>query len=169
MAMKIEEKIVRLLTVKHKTISVAESCTGGLLAQRLTSVPGASTVFGFGVVSYSGKAKNVFLKVRPSLIRRYGEVSKEVALAMARGIQKVSQSDYSISITGIAGPTGGTSQKPVGTVYLSLLSQKAAHIKKCLLRGNRNQIRMKATTIALHWLHQALKGGKYDSNHNTFR
>lgn len=167
--MKIEEKIVRLLTVKNKTISVAESCTGGLLAQRLTSAPGASTVFGFGVVSYSARAKKAFLKVKPSLIRRYGEVSKEVALAMAKGIQEVSQSDYSISITGIAGPTGGTSQKPVGTVYLSLLSQKAAHIKKCLLRGNRNQIRMKATTIALHWLHQVLKGGKYDSNHNTFR
>ena len=154
--MKLEKKAIRLLKKFKKTISVAESCTGGLLAQRLTSVPGASRVFGFGVVTYSAEAKQRLLKIPPALIKKQGQVSKETALAMAESIQRLSQSDYAISITGVAGPSGGTRQKPVGTVYLSLISPKARHIKKCLLAGKRNQIRQKTTTLALNWLCEIL-------------
>ena len=156
--MKLEEKIIRLLTQRKETVSVAESCTGGLIGQRLTSVPGTSKVFGFGVVSYSGKAKQKLLKVSPSLIQKYSEVSEEVAQAMAQGIQRLSQSTYAISVTGIAGPTGGTAQKPVGTVCFSLISEKGQHIKNKTLHfsGSRSQIRRKASTaifkILLHTL-----------------
>ena len=146
--MKLEEKIIRLLTQRKETVSVAESCTGGLIGQRLTSVPGTSKVFGFGVVSYSGKAKQKLLKVSPSLIKKYGEVSQEVACAMAKGIQKLSQSSYALSVTGIAGPAGGSTQKPVGTVCFSLISEKGRHIKNRTLHfsGGRSQIRRKAST-----------------------
>lgn len=158
--MTIEKKLVALLNSQKKTVSFAESCTGGGLTQRLTSVSGASKVFGFGIVSYSAKAKNKCLGIPLSLIRKYGEVSREVALAMAQGIQKISKSDYAVSITGIAGPTGGSLSKPVGTVYLSLISKEAEHIKKHYLQGSRNQIRKKATSIALQWLFEVLtKGG----------
>lgn len=159
MAVFIEKKIVELLTRQKKTISVAESCTGGLVSQRLTSVPGASKVFGFGVISYSGTAKQNLLKVNKNLIRKYGEVSEEVALAMASGILKISKSDYALAITGIAGPTGGTAKKPVGMVCFSLLSKDERHIKKMTtyFKGNRNRIRQKAANTVLQLLYKVLK------------
>lgn len=159
--MNFEEKIVHLLTQRKETVSLAESCTGGLLGQRLTSISGASKVFGFGVISYSGQAKQKLLKVSPSLIRKHGEVSQEVAQAMARGIQRLSQSDYALSVTGIAGPTGGTAQKPVGMVCFSLISQRGRHIKNKTLHfsGSRSQIRRKASTAIFKILVQALTKG----------
>ena len=153
----LENKIIRVLQKKKKTISIAESCTGGILSERLTSVPGASKVFGWGIVSYSAQAKQKLLNVSRTMIKNYGEVSKEVATAMAFGVKKVSKSDYAIGITGIAGPTGGTKEKPVGLVYLSLISPKEQHIKKCLFRGNRQTIRKKSATVALQWLYDELK------------
>lgn len=159
--MNFEEKIIHLLTQRKETVSLAESCTGGLLGQRLTSISGASKVFGFGVISYSGQAKQKLLKVSPSLIRKHGEVSQEVAQAMARGIQRLSQSDYALSVTGIAGPTGGTAQKPVGMVCFSLISQRGRHIKNKTLHfsGSRSQIRRKASTAIFKILVQALTKG----------
>ncbi len=173
--MKSEEKIIHLLTQKKETVSIAESCTGGLIGQRLTSIPGASKVFGFGVMSYSGQAKQKLLKVSPSLIKKHGEVSQEVAQAMACGIQRLSQSTYAISVTGIAGPTGGTTQKPVGTVCFSLISEKGRHIKNKTLHfsGSRSQIRRKASTAIFKMLVQVLtkrdasQGGHHDNNSNN--
>jgi len=158
--MKIEEKIIHLLTQKKETVSIAESCTGGLIGQRLTSVPGASKVFGFGVVSYSGQAKQKLLKVSSSLIKKHGEVSEEVAQAMAQGIQRLSQSHYALSVTGIAGPAGGTVQKPVGMVCFSLISEKGQHIKNKTLHfsGSRSQIRRNASTAIFKILLHTLKG-----------
>lgn len=158
--MRLEEKVIKALIKKKKTVSVAESCTGGLIAERLTSVPGASHVFGFGAVVYSGEAKRKLLKINPALIKAYGEVSEEVASAMATAIQKISKSDYALAVTGIAGPSGGTPLKPVGTVCFSLLSPRRRLIKKLLLRGRRNEIRDQGSRIILNALLDDLKLSK---------
>lgn len=158
--MKLEEKVILALMKKKKTVSVAESCTGGLIAERLTSIPGASQVFGFGAVVYSGEAKRKLLKINTAFIKTYGEVSEEVVSAMAQAIQKLSKSDYALAVTGIAGPSGGTSLKPVGTVCFSLLSQRRRLIKKLLLRGRRNEIRDQAATVILNALLDDLKRSK---------
>lgn len=156
--MKLEEKVVKLLTAKNKTLAIAESCTGGMIGELLTSVPGASKIFGFGVVSYSAKAKQKILHVKPALIQKYGEVSEPVACAMAQGIQKLSKSDLAIAVTGIAGPTGGTAKKSVGTVCLSLISKDGRHIKNrtFVFKGRRHNIRKSASTAALQWVHEYL-------------
>ncbi len=158
--MKLEEKVIRTLIKKRQTVSVAESCTGGLIAERLTSVPGASKVFGFGAVVYSGEAKRKLLKINPALIKTYGEVSEEVTFAMAKAIKKISKSDYAMAVTGIAGPSGGTFLKPIGTVCFSLLSPRRQLIKKLLIRGRRNEIRDQASTVILNALLDDLKRSK---------
>lgn len=158
--MRLEEKVIKILIKKKKTVSVAESCTGGLIAERLTSVPGASQVFGFGAVVYSGEAKRKLLKINPALIKAYGEVSEEVVSAMAQAIQKISKSDYALAVTGIAGPSGGTPLKPVGTVCFSLLSPRRRLIKKLLLRGRRTEIRDQASRMILNALLDDLKLSK---------
>lgn len=158
--MSLERKVIKILSERKETVSVAESCTGGLVAERLTSVSGASQVFGFGVVVYSAEAKKKMLKIKPALIKQYGEVSEEVAFAMATAVRKISKSDFALAITGIAGPTGGTPKKPVGTVCFSLLSPKGKSIrKKILLRGGRNEIRWKGSTILLNMLYRAMMTG----------
>ncbi|MEK7790404.1 MAG: CinA family protein, partial [Deltaproteobacteria bacterium] len=129
-------------------------------AERLTSVPGASQVFGFGAVVYSGEAKRKLLKIDPALIKTYGEVSEEVTSAMAKAIQKISKSDYALAVTGIAGPKGGTALRPVGTVCFSLLSPRRQLIKKLLLRGRRNEIRDQASRVILNALLDDLKTSK---------
>ncbi len=146
------------MTRQKKTLSLAESCTGGMIGERLTSISGASKIFGFGVVSYSALAKQKLLKVPLSIIKKYGEVSEPVACAMAEGIQRVSGSDLAIAVTGIAGPAGGTAKKPVGTVCLSLISKDGRHIKNRTLffKGRRHNIRKKASTTALQWVHNYL-------------
>jgi PncC family amidohydrolase len=154
--MTIAQKVIAKLKAKGKTVSLAESCTGGMIAQTLTSVSGASEVFSYGVVSYSANAKKAFLNVPLQLCKKKGEVSKEVALAMAKGIKRISKSDISIAVTGVAGPTGGSPKKPVGTVYISLISNSASHIKKVHLSGSRTRIRKRTTEIALHWLYKIL-------------
>lgn len=116
----LEEVVVRLMTEQGSTIAVAESCTGGLLANRLTNVPGASTVFVAGYVTYSNEAKSDVLHVPPELIEREGAVSKAVAAAMAEGARSRAGATFGIGITGIAGPTGGTDDKPLGTVFIAL-------------------------------------------------
>src|SRR5688500_4985133 len=113
-----EEVVGRLLSEAGKTVSVAESCTGGLIGSRLTEVPGASSYFMEGVVSYSNEAKARTLNVAKPLLDEFGAVSAEVAGAMAEGMRNRSGTDYAISVTGIAGPGGGTEEKPVGLVYL---------------------------------------------------
>ncbi len=116
----IEKLLLQHLQDNAQTIATAESCTGGLLAHTLTNVPGASAVFLEGVVSYSNAAKTRLLGVSPELIKKYGAVSAEVAQAMAEGIQQKSGATFGLATTGIAGPTGGSKEKPVGTVFLAI-------------------------------------------------
>jgi nicotinamide-nucleotide amidase len=116
----LESVVIRLLTERKQTLAVAESCTGGCLAHRLTNVPGASAVFRAGLVTYSNEAKQKFLGVSEETLAQHGAVSEAVAREMAEGARKQNQSDYAISVTGIAGPAGGTSAKPVGTVFIGL-------------------------------------------------
>ncbi len=112
------ENIVEILSRLGLTISTAESCTGGLISKKITDIPGSSEVFLCGVCSYSNKSKEILLKVKHKSLQTYGAVSKQVAQEMARGIQKISGSDVAVSTTGIAGPGGGSLEKPVGLVYI---------------------------------------------------
>ena len=114
-------KIVKLLTKKKLTVSFAESCTGGLLASSITSVSGSSKVFNMGLVTYSNNAKVKLLQVPKKTITKYGAVSYETCLSMVKNLSKISKANISISITGVAGPNGGTKAKPVGLVYICLL------------------------------------------------
>jgi len=119
---KVEEVIIRLLTKRRQTLALAESCTGGCIAHRLTNVPGASKIFVGGIVAYGNAAKQKFLGVRAETLARQGAVSETVAGAMAEGARAKFGADFAIAVTGIAGPTGGTKIKPVGTVFIALSS-----------------------------------------------
>jgi nicotinamide-nucleotide amidase len=129
--MNLNQKIVGLLKRKKLKISFAESCTGGLLSSAITSVSGSSKVFSLGFVTYSNQAKITALKVSKNIIRNYGAVSIQCCLAMLNNVSKISNSKVCISITGIAGPRGGTKQKPVGLVYIGLKVGKKVVINKC--------------------------------------
>jgi nicotinamide-nucleotide amidase len=129
----LEAVIVRLLTGRQQTLALAESCTGGLIANRLTNVPGASVVFLAGLVTYSNEAKQKFLGVRVETLAEHGAVSKAVAREMAEGARRQTGADYALSVTGIAGPTGGTPTKPVGTVFIGLATPRAT-----IVQGNFN-------------------------------
>jgi nicotinamide-nucleotide amidase len=126
----LEEVIVQLLTKRNQTLATAESCTGGLIANRITNVPGASAVFVAGYVCYANQAKIDMLGVDPKLIEAYGAVSEPVARALAERARACAKSDYAIATTGIAGPTGGSPEKPVGTVYVGLASAQSKTIAK---------------------------------------
>jgi nicotinamide-nucleotide amidase len=116
----LETVIVRLLTDRRETLALAESCTGGLLAHRITNVPGASAVLVAGCVTYSNEAKQKFAGVKAETLEQHGAVSEPVAREMAEGVREKTGADYALSVTGIAGPTGGTEAKPVGTVFIGL-------------------------------------------------
>ena len=139
-------KVVRILTKKKLTVSFAESCTGGLLASTLTSISGSSKVFNMGLITYSNNAKVKLLKVPKKTITKYGAVSHETCLSMVENLSKISKSNISISITGIAGPNGGTKQKPVGLVYVGLKKGRKTIIKKNLFK-NKGRIFIQKTTV----------------------
>ena len=141
-------KIVKLLSKKKLTVSFAESCTGGLLASSITSVSGSSKVFSMGLVTYSNKAKTKLLKVTKKTISKYGAVSYETCLAMVKNLSKISKSNISISITGIAGPNGGTKEKPVGLVYIGLKKGSKTIIKKNLFK-NKKRVSIQKSTVTL--------------------
>lgn len=147
------KKIHRLLIKKSKTLAVAESCTGGLLSGLLTQITGSSQYFILGVVTYSNKAKEVVLKIPRSLITKKGAVCAQVCLRMAQSVRKLAKADFGIGITGIAGPTGGSSQKPVGTVFIAIESKSKKLCKKFHFTGSRSTIRKKATLKALELLY----------------
>ena len=140
------------LARQKKTIAVAESCTGGTVAKLLTDIPGASGYFKYGWVTYSNTAKIGELGVSMDLIEEYGTVSEQVAEAMARGAIAKARTDFAIGITGIAGPTGGTEQKPIGLVYISIDSNTGCDTKRCLFSGDRQYIRLRAAQTALNML-----------------
>ena len=137
--------LVAYLIENKLKIATAESCTGGLLASRFTDISGVSEVFEMGVVSYSNRIKNEFLSVSPSDLEKYGAVSREVALQMSKNVCKKASADIGVGITGIAGPTGGTPEKPVGTVWISFYFSKTDENVAYLLNldGTRFEIRNK--------------------------
>ncbi len=128
------------LIKKDISISVVESCTGGLLAKCIIDQPGISKVFSMGLVTYSNKAKIKVLKIPKTTLNKYGAVSKEIALLMVKGLYKISKSELCISTTGITGPSGGTKQKPVGLVFICLHYKNKHYIFKKIFKGNRKTI-----------------------------
>lgn len=153
---KMEEVVGLKLTLGGYTLGVAESCTGGLIAQRLTEVPGSSKYFVEGVVAYSNEAKTRTLGVKPGLLRKHGAVSAEVAEAMAEGIRKHALTDFGLSVTGIAGPDGGSEEKPVGLVYIALVDDVQTKSRKLQIPGDRQLIRWRASQAALDMLRRRL-------------
>lgn len=134
---KLVNKVSDELKKQRKTVATAESCTGGLLAHTFTNISGSSEYFDRGVVAYSNKAKMELLGVPEELLHTHGAVSKEVAVAMAQAIQGNAHVDYGLATTGIAGPTGGTKEKPVGLVFIALSTKDTVMVKKFLFSGNR--------------------------------
>ncbi len=153
----VEEGIGRILQQRGWTLAVAESCSGGLLAHRITGVPGASAYFERGFVTYSNKAKEELLGVPPILILAHGAVSAPVARAMAQGACRAADAACSVSITGIAGPSGGSPAKPVGTVYLACCRPGHVRVERHLFTGGRRAIQRQSVEAALRLLHSELK------------
>jgi nicotinamide-nucleotide amidase len=145
------------LARQHKTIATAESCTGGLLAELITDIPGASRYFLQGLVTYSNIAKIKELGVPAELLEKYGAVSEEVASVMSRGMRKTAGTDFAIGITGIAGPSGGSEQKPVGLVYISLDCGHGCETERFIFSGDREFIRLRAAQTALNMVRLKLK------------
>ena len=147
---KIAKKVVKLLSKKRLKISFAESCTGGLLSSSITSISGSSKVFMLGLVTYSNQAKINILRVPKKIITKNGAVSYEVCLSMVKNLNKISKTNISVSITGVAGPKGGTKEKPVGLVYIGIKKGKKIIIKKNLFKNkNRNSIQRSTVKKAL--------------------
>jgi nicotinamide-nucleotide amidase len=152
----IEQIVSYLLQMRSMTLAVAESCTGGLLAERITSLSGSSRYFIGGAVVYSNELKTQFANVPKSLIDRHGAVSREVAAAMAEGIRKRCISNYGVGITGVAGPSGGTEQKPVGLVFIALAGEEGTQVVERNFPGDRKRVRQFATQQALEMIRRAL-------------
>lgn len=150
--LELEDVIGQKLETKKRSVSTAESCTGGLLAAALVNVPGASHFFSLGIVAYSNEQKVSSLGVEPSILKEYGAVSKEAACTMAQRIRILSKTHYGIGITGIAGPAGGTPEKPVGTVYIALDKHDQTYCRKYNFSGNRKQVRDKTRNAGLFLL-----------------
>jgi len=151
-----EEVVALKLTVGGYSLAVAESCTGGLIAQRLTEIPGASKFFLEGVVAYANEAKTRTLGVEPILLLEHGAVSAPVAEAMAEGVRERAGADFGLSVTGIAGPDGGSEDKPVGLVYIGLADDAHTEHRKLMLPGDRHLIRWRASQAALDLLRRRL-------------
>ena len=152
------KKIVNKLIKKKLTISTAESCTGGLLSSAITSVAGSSKVFKLGLVTYSNRSKIKVLKVLKNIIMKYGAVSEQVCLAMVMNLNKISKTGISISITGVAGPSGGTKKKPVGLVYVGIKKRNKISVKKYLFKNKgRTFIQKTAVNKSLRLILSALK------------
>ena len=147
----LEGKVRELFLEKNKTLAVAESCTGGLIGHRLTQTPGSSDYFLEGVVAYSNEAKNSRLEVSPTLIRKYGAVSEEVALAMADGIRKTSGADIGLSVTGVAGPDA-SNNKPVGTVFIAISDKEKSDCKYFRFYNDRSRNKERSAQAGLDLL-----------------
>ena len=148
---KLSQRIVKLLSKKRLKISFTESCTGGLLSSSITSVSGSSNVFTLGLVTYSNQAKINILKVPKRIIMKHGAVSYETCLSMVKNLNKISKTNISVSITGVAGPKGGTKQKPVGLVYIGIKKDNKTLVKKILFKSKkRNSIQINTVNKALN-------------------
>ena len=142
---KLAQKVVKLLGKKRFKISFAESCSGGLLSSSITSISGSSKVFTIGLVTYSNQAKINILKVPKKIIMKYGAVSYETCLSMVKNLSKISKTNISVSITGVAGPNGGSKQKPVGLVYIGIKKGNKTLVKKYLFKNKKRNLIQKAT------------------------
>ncbi|MBN1870705.1 MAG: CinA family protein [Candidatus Omnitrophica bacterium] len=154
--MRIEEKIAKLLINTKKTVAIAESCTGGLLSNRLTNIPGSSKFLKFALVAYSNESKIKLLKVPRTAIRKYGSVSRQVAVFMAQGARQILNTDFGIGITGIAGPTGATKTKPTGLTFIAICTDTENICLECQFKGARKSIKTQAATQALRLLNEFL-------------
>jgi len=156
----IEEAIGDLLSEKKLKLTVAESCTGGLISYRITSVPGSSDYFLGAYVTYSNELKKKIIGVKDTTLERYGAVSSECALEMAEGAKAVSEADVSIGVTGIAGPGGATPVKPVGLVYIAIVTEDQRIVKTYHFTGDRKSNREMTAETALKMLYEILSGMK---------
>jgi len=147
-----EQKVFKKFTQRGQTLAIAESCTGGLIGDRLTNMPGASAFFLLGVIAYDNAAKTKILGVPSVLIKKHGAVSSPVAKAMAQGVRQILKTDFGLSVTGIAGPSGGSKDKPVGLVFIAVSTQQKTIVKKFLFEGNRLAIKNTAAQTALKML-----------------
>ncbi len=163
--MSLEELVGYLLREQGLTLAVAESCTGGLICHRLTNVSGSSDYFLGGVVTYSNQAKMDIIMVPEDILAARGAVSSETARAMAVGVAEIFHADIGLSVTGIAGPTGGTPQKPVGTVYLGLAMPRKVNTRHHLFHGSRGEIKALTAETALDWLRRELHHAQSLSRH----
>ena len=154
--MKLLNKVSDELKKQKVTIATAESCTGGLLAHTLTNISGSSEYFDRGVVSYSNKSKQELLGVPNQVLTQYGAVSKEVAESMASGIREKAMVQYGLATTGVAGPTGGTKEKPVGLVFISIATKDTVYVKDFLFSGDRLANKESTVTAALEFLVEIL-------------
>src|SRR5947208_305342 len=152
----LEEVLVKLLTAKKQTLAIAESCTGGLLANRITNVAGASAVLLAGYICYANEAKIDILGVDPKLIEEHGAVSEVVARAMAEGARSRARSTYALATTGIAGPSGGSAEKPVGTVYVALAFEAEIKVKKLFFPSDRETFKQLTAQVAFETLRRRL-------------
>ena len=139
------KRLFLILKRKNLKLAVVESCTGGLLASTITSISGASKVFNLGLITYSNQAKIKILKVNKSIIKKYGAVSYECCYAMVNNLSKISKASINVSITGIAGPKGGTKKKPVGLVYIGVKKGNKIEITRCLFKSKKRSSIQKAT------------------------
>ena len=143
---KLSQKVVKLLIKKKLKISFAESCTGGLLSSAITSISGSSKIFTLGLVAYSNQGKINILKVPKNIITKHGAVSYETCLSMVNNLSKINKTNISVSITGIAGPKGGTKQKPVGLVFIGIKKGNKIFVRKCLFK-NKKRILIQRETV----------------------
>ena len=155
---KLSQKIIKILKKKRIKLSVAESCTGGMLSSAITSVSGSSKVFTMGLVTYANQSKNRLLKVPKQIIKKHGAVSIQCCFSMVNNLKKISKSNIAISVTGIAGPGGGTKQKPVGLVYIGIKKANKVKINRYLFKKkDRNKIQKAAVKKSLELILKILK------------
>ncbi len=157
--MNLLNKVSDILKKQHLTIATAESCTGGLIAHTLTNISGSSEYFDRGVISYSNTAKKELLGVPEKILQQYGTVSEQTAQAMAQGIRTRAHVDIGLATTGIAGPTGGTKDKPIGLVYIAVATEKKVMVKRFLFSGDRLQNKEDTCTAALSLLLETIEKG----------
>ena len=144
-----EQKVAHQLIHKKLSLALAESCTGGLLAHQLTNIPGSSIFFRLGVITYANEAKKNILNVPQETLTRYGAVSSQTALQMAKHVRIIAKSDFGIAITGIAGPTGATAKKPLGLTYIAISSKRKTVCSKSVFKGSRLKVKKQACEKAL--------------------
>ncbi len=151
------EKIIEKLASQNQTLSFAESCTGGRIAAAFTSISGASAVLDGSVVTYSNAIKHTWLGVDNEVLETFGAVSSQCVSQMLEGIKNLSGADYTLAVSGIAGPTGGTEEKPVGTVYVGLQTPFSQEVFQCFFHGGREQVQEQATAFAIEKLTEVLE------------